>query len=131
MKKLSPGASVHRDYYYVCDNCEIDDGRPVLTWGKLPQRSGHFCMCFECLNRLYCEYFNKGEPIVMVSRMVISEKLRNEIFLRDKNQCVLCGGTTNLQIDHILPFSRGGQTTKENLQTLCRSCNLKKGNKHG
>lgn len=34
-----------------------------------------------------------------------------------------------LQADHIIPYSRGGRTTWENLQLLCKPCNLMKGNK--
>lgn len=43
-------------------------------------------------------------------------------------QCLCCKSTTNdLQIDHIVPVSRGGGSEYENLQLLCKSCNLSKG----
>lgn len=59
-------------------------------------------------------------------RIFINEQLRNEIFDRDNNTCVNCGSKDNLQVDHIVPFEAGGRTVKENLQTLCRACNIAK-----
>lgn len=58
---------------------------------------------------------------------------RNDRFLaRFSNRCVLCSvdlRETGYHIDHILPFSLGGQSKEENLQPLCPACNLKKGNR--
>lgn len=54
---------------------------------------------------------------------------RNLIFKRDNHKCAYCGATENLTIDHILPSSRGGKDTWENLTASCTSCNAKKGNK--
>lgn len=45
------------------------------------------------------------------------------------NVCKLCGSTTDLTIDHIIPLSKGGDNVLENYQILCRSCNSKKGTK--
>lgn len=44
--------------------------------------------------------------------------------------CLKCGSTDNLSIDHIVPISRGGSNYFSNLQVLCRSCNSGKGNHH-
>lgn len=54
---------------------------------------------------------------------------RNRIYKRDGNQCVYCGSTKNLTLDHILPKSRGGSNSWTNLVTSCQKCNLKKANK--
>jgi len=62
--------------------------------------------------------------------------LRYKVLSRDKFKCVRCGAspatdpTCRLHIDHIVPFSKGGKTLLENLQTLCENCNLGKGNRH-
>jgi len=63
-----------------------------------------------------------------------SLRLRFKVMKRDNFSCVQCGSspakdnTVELHIDHINPWSLGGQTTMENLQTLCLKCNLGKGN---
>lgn len=129
MKLYSPGASVFSDYYYVCDCCETDDGRPVLRWESLPGRRGHFALCYDCLAKLHSEYNHHDEIDIKVSRIVIPESLRNRIFDRDGNRCVECRSADDLTIDHVIPFSRGGRTEESNLQTLCRTCNSKKGTK--
>ncbi|MCD6371183.1 MAG: HNH endonuclease [Candidatus Aenigmarchaeota archaeon] len=48
------------------------------------------------------------------------------MFERDGWKCVYCGDNKNLQIDHIIPFSKGGTTNLDNLQTICKKCNSKK-----
>lgn len=53
--------------------------------------------------------------------------LRWKVFRRDHYRCVKCGRHWDLTADHIIAFSNGGQTTIENLQTLCRWCNSQKG----
>ncbi|MES9969981.1 MAG: HNH endonuclease [Candidatus Thiodiazotropha sp.] len=61
-------------------------------------------------------------------------KLRLKVFKRDSYKCVLCGRSPAtehgvvLHVDHIIPFSEGGETSEENLQTLCQECNLGKSN---
>lgn len=54
---------------------------------------------------------------------------RKNLFKRDKNACVYCGSKDNLTADHVIPRSRGGETTWENLVTACHPCNNRKDNK--
>lgn len=63
------------------------------------------------------------------SRKPISNKLRKMVYERDHCRCVTCGATDHLSLDHIIPWSLGGEDTMENLQTMCRSCNSRKGNR--
>lgn len=42
-------------------------------------------------------------------------------------QCMKCGAADNLQLDHILPWSKGGTNRFDNFQLLCRPCNFEKG----
>lgn len=63
-----------------------------------------------------------------------SLRLRWRILQRDRFTCRACGTSpalspgVELHVDHIVPWSAGGETTLENLQTLCSSCNLGKSN---
>lgn len=62
----------------------------------------------------------------------INLRLRFLVMQRDNFKCCLCGASpakdpsVELNIDHIVPYSKGGETVLENLQTLCSRCNLGK-----
>lgn len=68
-------------------------------------------------------------------RALMTSKLREHIKERDHFTCRICGISVEqephllLEIDHIVPVSKGGLTTEENLQTLCWRCNRSKGAK--
>lgn len=64
-------------------------------------------------------------------RPPIPREVVDAVWRRDGGRCVYCGSTENLQLDHIIPFSKGGATTVENLQLLCAECNRKKSNHIG
>ena len=109
---------------HQCDCCGEVDGRPTLYW-----KEQDFDLCHECLSDLYfkyvCESQKQGEKII-VKRRNVPEKLREKIFERDGRCCVDCGSMEGIQLDHIVPFSKGGSTHELNLKTLCRVCNQKK-----
>jgi len=49
---------------------------------------------------------------------------------RQGHKCNICGKVFDFEKmhgDHIIPWSKGGHTTPDNLQMLCRDCNLRKG----
>ena len=52
---------------------------------------------------------------------------RFNVFLRDRFVCQYCGTRDDLTFDHLVPRSRGGQTTWDNVVAACSPCNLKKG----
>ena len=68
-------------------------------------------------------------------RALMTSKLRKKLMKRDNYTCQKCGISTKdeehllLEIDHIIPISKGGMSTEENLQTLCWKCNRTKGAK--
>lgn len=54
---------------------------------------------------------------------------RFNVFLRDKFRCQYCGAQEDLTFDHLVPRSKGGQTTWDNVLAACSPCNLRKGSK--
>ena len=73
-------------------------------------------------------YLNRQiwDSISKVERGKVSNRLRFAIYKRDGNRCRYCGSTHNLEIDHKIPISKGGKSTPDNLQTLCKRCNKEK-----
>lgn len=70
---------------------------------------------------------------IFKSRPRLSPKKRWLILKRDNFRCVACGKNQEqspLEIDHIIPISKGGQNIESNLQTLCRDCNVGKRNSY-
>jgi hypothetical protein len=67
--------------------------------------------------------FNRPGP------RTINLRLRFAVLQRDHFRCCACGRSPathpliHLQVDHIVPWSKGGKTVLENLQTLCGDCN--------
>ncbi|OWJ96941.1 hypothetical protein B6S59_05690 [Pseudomonas sp. A46] len=66
-------------------------------------------------------------------RALMTPQLREKIKKRDKNTCQQCGVSVTeepnllIEVDHVIPISKGGTTTEDNLQALCWRCNRKKG----
>ena len=72
---------------------------------------------------------------IVYQRQLMTNNLREQIKRRDEYKCICCGASLKdephllLEIDHIIPVSKGGKTVPENLQTLCWRCNRSKSNK--
>lgn len=66
-------------------------------------------------------------------RAKVSDDMRYNVLKRDGFRCCICGATANdgvkLEVDHIVPVSKGGKSTYDNLQTLCERCNRGKRDK--
>ena len=52
---------------------------------------------------------------------------RRAVLARDGFRCQYCGNTRHLTLDHIVPRSRGGSNSWENVVTSCAPCNVRKG----
>ncbi len=123
---------------------------------KKPRYSQGYATCMMCSNHARPEYYNETKIFICHDcaeivantfnyvhfcrwltwenekknkKKTIANGLRKKVFERDMYRCVKCNSHQDLCCDHIYPESKGGETVFENLQTLCRSCNSKKGTK--
>lgn len=112
------------------------------SMGTYENRFGGWRNALEC----FIEYINASshesisamhtnDPTFVKSSRTINQRLRFLVLARDNFSCRACGaspakdgGVTKLHVDHIIPWSKGGQTVIDNLQTLCEKCNLGKSN---
>ncbi len=102
---------MHQDYRQLTRSArDIRNRKTVSSRGLAP-------ICRDALTRHW-----KGRPPRRVWQL-----LREVVFARDGWICVYCGTRTGpLTCDHVLPVSRGGSSTLDNLVTACLACNLAK-----
>lgn len=140
-KNWRPVAAIGLDDAICKLFCEYADGTPkatiiepetyqTFTWADWSQLEPN-----ENEDRIYTSSYSFKIPeIILLSRY---EKLpkpkvhfsRRNLYKRDANQCQYCGckpGTEELTIEHVVPRSRGGETTWENCVIACVSCNRRK-----
>lgn len=115
---------------------------PTYTFGYISPRGvkddyHDFILNIQNLNELikYLSQKIKFKKSVAGQRALMTPKLREKIKERDGYTCQICGLSNKdepnllLEIDHIIPLSKGGMTTEGNLQILCWRCNRSKGAK--
>lgn len=102
--------------------------------GGMAQRSFTVPMTEETIADLIGALENKltASALAKEQRTLMTKKLRESILKRDNYTCCICHNSTYkepnllLEVDHIIPVSRGGLTVGRNLQTLCWKCNRSK-----
>ena len=85
--------------------------------------------------RLRSESLSLPRPVVIrlvsyvrVPRDTHRRKItRRAVFARDRWECQYCGSRTNLTVDHVVPRSKGGASSWENIVASCAPCNRRKG----
>ena len=97
-----------------------------------------------CLDRVtilaeYDEVVRSQRQVIRIPSVVVLKEYvrpqkrvaftRFNLFLRDEFRCQYCGAKGELTFDHVIPRSRGGITSWENVVAACAPCNLKKANK--
>lgn len=105
--------------------------------GGMAQRSFTVPMTEETIAELIKVLESKltASAFAKEQRNLMTKKLREFIKNRDNFTCCNCGNSTHmepnllLEIDHIIPVSKGGCTVEDNLQTLCWKCNRSKSDK--
>jgi hypothetical protein len=110
--------------------------------GHFQGNKGYQLEILPTFNKLDYIFTGKDEEIENLPLKVIENKssrniplgLRYKVFKKDSFKCVACGLSAidgaKLHVDHKTPFSLGGLTELNNLQTLCSDCNISKSNKH-
>lgn len=93
----------------------------VLEESQDTVRSPSTVMAIPCVIRLR-RYIRRPRPQAVSLN-------RRHILRRDFFSCQYCGSGEELTLDHVMPRSRGGRDTWQNLVTACRSCNQRKGNR--
>lgn len=78
--------------------------------------------------------FKGKKELSHITKRTVSLRLRFRVLQRDSFRCKLCGRNPaddpkiKLHVDPVIPWSKGGETVIDNLQTLCEKCNIGKGN---
>jgi hypothetical protein len=75
------------------------------------------------------EYVSERDRIRSDDSRYIPSDVVNEVWERDHGRCVICGSQRQLELDHRIPFSKGGSNTANNIRILCKECNLRKSDK--
>ena len=111
----------------ICNNCDnIKRYSSSIISHKYKRNYYYFCdsSCKNNFKSKNSKLFHEG-----YQRKNIPSNLRKIIWKRDNGRCIKCGSQNDLHFDHIIPVSKGGGTSIENLEILCEECNLSKSNK--
>ncbi|RLG25894.1 hypothetical protein DRN85_04550 [Methanosarcinales archaeon] len=87
---------------------------------KTAEKYGYFPFVLRNLEKI------KKYPPEKLSPRYIPSEVRIKVWLRDDGKCKRCGIKEDLEFDHIIPVSKGGSNTDNNIELLCKSCNRKK-----
>ena len=113
-------ASLKEAQWQKCISCHQD----VFTISKLEDALCDDCRNFHERKRVDYTFVRSRNNY---RKIKIPDSVRWRIWERDNFICQICGIRRNLTIDHIHPEVLGGDLSDDNLQTLCLSCNSKKG----
>ena len=132
------GIARKRLRYNSLENDEFlqqDFGRAGNLWKIFYKSYERFATAFDGAMRrvLHEQRHGSAVPVVPASKprrkRELSETEKEQVKRRDGHQCLCCGAKgkgIRLQIDHIIPYNLGGETSVENSQTLCSVCNRDK-----
>ncbi|MGD9649052.1 MAG: HNH endonuclease [Pirellulales bacterium] len=134
--------SVRRAFSLLCRDLaevvHIEDGQyanyDFASWREISELRANF----KEPGQDWIRAVNFEIQVPRVIRLLVYDRLpkqtvrfnRRNIFARDGNRCQYCGRrfpTSELSLDHVVPRSRGGDTTWENIVCSCVKCNVRKG----
>jgi len=74
------------------------------------------------INQEEAEIYHKQRQTLQARKNYVPSKVRAAVLERDGHRCLLCGGSDDLRVSHIVSVSKGGTSAADNLQTLCGPC---------
>ena len=105
-------------FYWENDGLNADEVYAVITTREQRKR--------QQIDRAQAMVAMGSVPRGTARRGKIPDDVKQYIWTRDSGQCQSCWSTEELQYDHIIPVSKGGSSSVENLQILCGPCNRSK-----
>jgi hypothetical protein len=109
---------------------KLSPNEAEIEWRKLPFGSEEFAKKYDYFPyilrnlRKFKEY-----PPKRPSPRYIPSEVRIRVWNRDGGKCKRCGAKEDLEFDHIIPVSKGGSNTENNIELLCKKCNRGKSNR--
>lgn len=120
------------DVNIICRKEYTTPARRTHTWSDITYNYKELVHYYEEAHKIK-EQREIRSGQIEYERSLMTASLRYEILKRDGYRCQICGSTAQdgvkLHIDHIVPVSKGGHTTPDNLRVLCDRCNLGKSDK--
>ena len=135
---------VRRAFSLLCRDLaeviDVDEGQyanyDFQSWQELSELKAEFKESEE--EEDWIQTVNSEIRVPRIIRLLMYDRVprhsvkfnRRNLFARDRNQCQYCGhffATSDLSLDHVMPRSRGGKTTWENIVCACIDCNIRKG----
>lgn len=117
-----------QDYMLVSNDQTFYDWTCIQGWaiaelGFVRAHMAHWLKSRECLVSPYGSFTDVGLASQSIRKRTFRGKFKKRILDRDNNRCVICQKTESLTLQHVRPYSKGGETSFRNLVTLCESCN--------
>lgn len=120
-----PPAGILTEKHYICSDCiktSFMQRINLLTVFSIYKKYYD-----TAINELFGLAKHYLPQIFKLQRKNINKQLREQILKKYGYKCVKCNSKEELTIDHIKPYSKGGDENLNNLQPLCKSCNSVKG----
>lgn len=115
------------DWRVTEPSIELNSDEALIEWEKYPfgnySNAKHYNFFPYILRNL--EKLEERPPIKPSPRFIPSI-IRTTVWLRDGGKCKNCGSQEELEFDHIIPVSKGGNNTENNIEILCKKCNRSK-----